>query len=463
MRQLSSTANSSPVVKSFTCHIRSGRGQHLTHGATVMCRSNGGVFLPRAPLPTPIVSNVEGTWAYDTMSRRVKEEILGRLFEENDFLGLGMDSELQSLKTLEEELSAPESAKLDFLEDDGGPDIETWREILAPHVGKTWLDAPWVVTEFYLYRRIVGSVVGFWRTGYDPFQASKAAGLESAVASTEAISKRLNADAGLSGTEDGWRLFLETCLWGNRMDLSIWPAGSAENAQERFQEILAASEAQLLADDTPRVLEVLRGAREAGGSRMDIIVDNAGFELVTDLCLADYLLQSGAASEVVFQLKAHPTFVSDAMAKDLMETLRYLSELSEGHFPESIRAASRWLGYVERGEWLLREDLFWVQPSAMWEMPAGTRDNLRGSSLVFVKGDANYRRLLGDRHWPLDTPFEDVVSYFPAPACALRTLKAELGCGMPPHMTARAAASDPDWMVDGRWGVVHFAPACDPA
>lgn len=49
------------------------------------------------------------------------------------------------------------------------------------------------------------------------------------------------------------------------------------------------------------------------------------------------------------------------------------------------------------------------------------------SALVFVKGDANYRRLIGDRLWPTDTPFSDVAGYFPTRLCALRTLKAELG------------------------------------
>lgn len=179
---------------------------------------------------------------------------------------------------------------------------------------------------------------------------------------------------------------------------------------------------------------------------------------MTDLCLADYLLQSGAASSVVFQLKAHPTFVSDALAKDLMDTLRHLAGLPRDERPECVAAAERWLGYVEEGRWVLTEDLFWVQPSPMWEMPEALRAELAASALVFVKGDANYRRLLGDAHWPLDTPFPDVVSYFPAPVCALRTLKAELGCGMAPGRTAAAAAGDDQWMVNGRWGVIHFAP-----
>lgn len=31
------------------------------------------------------------------------------------------------------------------LRDDGGPDLETWRAIMEPHVGQSWLDAPWAV------------------------------------------------------------------------------------------------------------------------------------------------------------------------------------------------------------------------------------------------------------------------------------------------------------------------------
>mmetsp|Transcript_15835 Transcript_15835/g.44301 ORF Transcript_15835/g.44301 Transcript_15835/m.44301 type:complete len:461 (+) Transcript_15835:142-1524(+) len=416
--------------------------------------------LPRAPVPAPILSNVPGTWAYDTMSRRVRDEILGRLMEENDFNALGMPEAKAALEELKEELTNPATTALRHLKDDGGPDLETWRNIMEPYVGTTWLDAPWAVTEFYLYRRIM-EALSYWSTSYDPFIAAKTAGLKSAVASTEALSARLNADAGLGSVEDGWRLFIDTCLWGNRMDLSLWPAGSADNAASRFEEVLEASEAQLLADNSKQVIEVLAASKAAGGRRMDIIVDNAGFELVTDLCLADYLIQSGAASEVVLQLKAHPTFVSDAMAKDVMDTLRYFEALDESTYPECIQASRRWLKYVEDGKWVLQEHLFWVQPLPMWEMPGSVRLSLSDSALVFVKGDANYRRLLGDAHWALDTPFQDVVSYFPTTVCALRTLKAELGCGMAPDKTEAAAAADDKWLVNGRWGVIHCAPPCD--
>ncbi len=89
-------------------------------------------------------------------------------------------------------------------------------------------------------------------------------------------------------------------------------------------------------------------------------------------------------------------------------------------------------------------------------MPGPLRENLALSSLIIVKGDANYRRLLGDRHWPYSTPFVDVLSYTPAPLLALRTLKAEVASGLPPDRILELAQAEPDWMTNGKWGVIQF-------
>ena len=89
-------------------------------------------------------------------------------------------------------------------------------------------------------------------------------------------------------------------------------------------------------------------------------------------------------------------------------------------------------------------------------MPVDLRDDLSAADLVISKGDANYRRLLGDRHWPHDTPFADVVAYFPAPLVALRTLKSECVCGLPPGRSELVYETDPEWMINGRWGLVQF-------
>ena len=100
-------------------------------------------------------------------------------------------------------------------------------------------------------------------------------------------------------------------------------------------------------------------------------------ELVCDLCLGEALVAAGAASRVVFHLKGHPTFVSDAMAKDV-----------RGHFaalradaverPASAVMAARWEALVADGRWELREDFFWAQPTPFWAMPARLAAGLEG-------------------------------------------------------------------------------------
>jgi len=89
-------------------------------------------------------------------------------------------------------------------------------------------------------------------------------------------------------------------------------------------------------------------------------------------------------------------------------------------------------------------------------MPADLIEELRSADLLIAKGDANYRRLLGDRHWPLDLPFQQVVSGYPFGVLALRTLKSEIAIGISPE---KVPTSDPDWMINGRWGLIQFSTA----
>lgn len=319
------------------------------------------------------------------------------------------------------------------------------------------------------------TAIDYFKSPVDPFILQKELGLTSAIHSIDTLAVRVNsvhADSDISDTEqriNHLQTFVLTALWGNRMDLSLWPVGggneksskdasSRERATEAFSSVLDAGQKMILSNDIEHLSNYVRSASNM--PRIDIIVDNAGFELFCDLCLADFIIFSGLASCVFLQLKAHPTFVSDAMAKDVTHTIQYLqsNRRDDGSPTSQSELGDRWASHVASGKWHLMEHFFWVQPQPMWEMPRELRNDLAHSSLVFVKGDANYRRMLGDRHWDFAIPFDDVVSYFPTPVCALRTLKAELGCGMAAEVTAQVARDDPKWLVAGKYGVVQF---CD--
>jgi len=385
---------------------------------------------------------------------------------------------------LDAELADAANVALRPIEDDGGPDVRYWNESLVDAwIGETWLDTPWLVSEFYFYRRILEALGYFGDgpgAGKDPFQRDKDAGLAACAEATKALAPKLNAFANGDGDDDAalatMRLFVLVSLWGNRMDLSIWPAAgatasgasgeaaSSTRAAQAFEEALRAGEECLLWDDSAAAA---RAILEPGRDKIGMVVDNAGFELVCDLALADAIViardrqnerndRNAPRAVVTLHVKAHPVFVSDAMSKDVRDTIDAMRAS-----PDAATAATgkRWRGHVESGAWVIAPRFEWAQPQPFWELPRLARGALAEEHLVVIKGDANYRRLLGDRLWALDTPFGEVASYFPAPLLALRTLKAELGCGIPEAQARRAQATNPGtWQTDGKFGVVQYLP-----
>ena len=83
------------------------------------------------------------------------------------------------------------------------------------------------------------------------------------------------------------------------------------------------------------------------------------------------------------------------------------------------------------------------------------RAEIAASDFVIVKGDANYRRLLGDAHWPPTSDFRCVTAYFPAPFVTLRTLKSELIVGLLPGEAERLTEQDSERLTNGQRAVVQ--------
>ena len=398
---------------------------------------------PSLPLPPPITSEEPGTWAYDTTNTRIVE-IARRTLSENLF-----SEEISGRVAL---LMAAIPQEPIRLLDRTAPDALAWESYIQPYLNQDWLTTPWFFSETYFYRRLI-EATGFYEPGpgfgLDPFQYQKEQGLLTTGASIQAIATRLDNWIADGNLDEHIAALLAIDLWGNRADLSLWPAG--EGGEQPMDVDWEAARAHTLADDTADVVRHLHGR---AGARVDFLVDNAGLELVADLALADYLLSTGAAENVFLHLKPHPTFVSDAMISDVQATADFLAAQENA----AVSAFGRRLrAHMAAGRLLLKDDAFWVSPLALWEMPKELRQELGKSDLIISKGDANYRRLLGDRHWPYTTPFASILSYTPAPLLALRALKAELACGLSEEQISRLNEEDADWLVNGRWGVIQFA------
>ncbi|CAN0079148.1 unnamed protein product, partial [Ectocarpus sp. 12 AP-2014] len=50
------------------------------------------------------------------------------------------------------------------ISEDGGPEVAEWNKVMGPFLGMSWLDTPWLYSEFYAYRRVV-EAFSFFKTG----------------------------------------------------------------------------------------------------------------------------------------------------------------------------------------------------------------------------------------------------------------------------------------------------------
>lgn len=406
---------------------------------------------PLLPIPAPLRGSEYDSFAYHSIVERLPR-IGQRLLATNDFAP-GVVARLEAL------LAEIPKAKIRLLQDATAPDTEAWVNYVAPYLTCDWLEVPWFFAEVYFYRRIL-EATGYFLAGpgnhTDPFGPQKWESLETSWARIQALATRVAARREAGWSAHDLTTFLAISLWGNQGDLSMWPGGAEEQPEQQEgsaeRGMGSAKNDYLLADERPAAVRYLESGE--GPARVDLLMDNAGFELVSDLALVDYLLDSGLAGAVRLHLKAYPVFVSDALIQDVRQTIDVLAAAGE---PAVAAFGGRLQQYLNEEQLTLTQNRFWNSPLAAWEMPADLRETLAEAALVLSKGDANYRRLLGDRHWAFTTPFDQIVSYFPAPLLALRTLKSDLAAGIEPERLSALTAEGVPWTTSGRWGVIQFA------
>ncbi|MFF3109175.1 damage-control phosphatase ARMT1 family protein [Kitasatospora sp. NPDC057904] len=322
---------------------------------------------------------------------------------------------------------------------DGAPDAARWEEWGAGLWGTPWEEAPFLWAESYFYRRLLDAT-GYFRPGawqgVDPFAPFKGAELAG-----PAVDDELAALGGLDGLPAARRAeaLLSSALWGNRADLSFQlTAGTG-----------GPGASDLVADDSAQLWAELE--RTPGG-RVCVVADNAGRELLPDLVLIDHLLAAGRAAQVVLHVKPQPYFVSDATPADVLAALQRLCAAPE---PAASAVGERLWEAMAGGTLAVRTHPFSCAPLPYADMPEDLRAEFAGAALTILKGDLNYRRLVGDRRWPPTTRFAETAGYFPSPVAALRTLKSDVIVGLDAPTVARLDGTGTAWRTSGRHAVVQ--------
>lgn len=400
----------------------------------------------RRDTPPPFSCSEPGSFAEHTLLVRLPE-IARRVIEENDF----SDWINRRIAALIEEM--PEG-RIRLFNDPDAPDLDYWAIHLAPWLGMPWRELSFLACEMIFYRRVL-EATRYFQPGdtylVDPYGLQKQLGYNASRLGVKELVQRLGQWREASTRiEDALYETMDANLWANRADLSIWPA--SEDSPEAFPNRLHQADEYLLANDLEQAVQWMCSG---DGARKEIhfLIDNAGFELIHDLALADVLLTRQLAGRVVFHVKAHPMFVSDAIEGDVVQTVLKLCGEAEREVSDFGR---RLEDYLAGNRLHVMSDFFWSAPLPCWDMPAHLESLFSKSWLVISKGDANYRRLTGDCHWPEDTSFREVVDYFPAPVLALRVAKSEVMVGLQPGQASLLSARDPAWKTNGRWGLIQF-------
>ncbi|EMC97703.1 hypothetical protein BAUCODRAFT_122131 [Baudoinia panamericana UAMH 10762] len=404
------------------------------------------------------------------------------------------------------------------LPDDGQPDIARYNQELQQRGNPHWHDVAWLYAECYLYRRLstIFSLSTHWK-GYDvfskqkmsTFRSSRPAVLELAARYNDLTSQLQSDHSSLAQASDSERekaeemLFIEMseiCLWGNATDLSLLTNLSYEDIQKlQGSESRKANEDKILVNDFHAAFACLKKAQKSGAGerRVDIVLDNAGFEVFVDLLLAGYLLQSGLATHIVLHPKNIPWFVSDVVPKDFSDLLNVLlnaksfyetpseDDQARGITPQSLSDTDaknlhalfeNWSTLYAEGKILLRPNLFWTEGGSYWRMPKtapSLYEDLQTSELVIFKGDLNYRKLTADALWDPATPFTEAIGPLGPGSgvrvLALRTCKADVVVGLPKGKDeelggpgsaggGKEMGGKREWAWSGKWAVVSL---CD--
>lgn len=351
----------------------------------------------------------------------------------------------------------------------------------------TWLTGPWLFLECYIYQLINVFVLQtgnkFW-LNFDIFEDLKNQtfkqsefGVLELCKRYEVLSEQLknHSEIDLETKKLLFREFCDISLWGNATDLSLLAGNvtledikSVQGAEVRKQ-----NEEKILINDLDQAWESIKD----GSKRVDIVLDNSGFELFTDLVLGLFLLDSKLINQLNLHVKSIPWFVSDVMTKDFHSLLDQLIDpefFHDSHSDESNTKAIKYLhqqlvSYVKSGHIKTIENKFWTLDYNYWQIPKQTEifEILKDSDLIIFKGDLNYRKLTGDLMWDKTTPFKTAIQDLGKsglPVLSLRTCKADVVVGLPDGVNEKLIALYEKqgnevgefWTSSGKWAVISF-------
>lgn len=447
-------------------------------------------------LPPPAYNDNPKSFAYPTVHKRWPTILEGAIDDINQYTsdhpstnesGVSVIEKLQRLlKDFHDDKNVEEFSEEDI---QIKPELGIYNTELSKFNRQkqvTWLTGPWLYLECYLYQLIdlwikqtehLANFDVFGRLKNNTFKQSSFGVLE-LCKRYEVLARQL---AIKDVDDEALRLlfneFIDISLWGNATDLSLLAGNVTLEDIKSVQgaEVRKKNEEKIIVNDTYSAWKHLQ---DSSKQRIDIVLDNSGFELFADLCLALFLLDSGMIKKVVFHCKEIPWFVSDTMPKDFYHLLEQLGDesfFSEIYANSEDKSAITFLlakiqSYISYGQIEIQHNVFWTSCENFWMIPEqkGLYGDLSNSNLIIFKGDLNYRKLTGDLDWDTTTPFMTAIQQLSTsklPVLALRTCKADVVVGLPQGLNEKLIEEYKKmgneigefWTASGKWAVISFS------
>ncbi|OAD53528.1 Venom protein 2 [Eufriesea mexicana] len=407
----------------------------------------------------------------DTLSRN-KEDIAQKY-------GKNATEEIKQISgfisKLKNEVATNKTLKpLRLLRDSKDNDAKEWNKYLIKRTEieggtPTWFNTAWLYCECYMYRALAQEFALMeYITNYDPFELQKQNAFTNSMTSVKAMStytiNLVHKVENLSIVETKEELFkfFKSNLWGNKCDLSL-SAGSEVAQTSNPIEVLKSLDKDILVDNSEIIWNLLQKKDNNNANIIDIILDNAGYELFTDLCLAVFLITNKLAENIRFYVKRYPWYVSDTTTNDFKWTLEYMKNSSDKSIQELAKLSHN---YLKNHVWTIEEEPYWTGPydfAEMEEHDPVLYAKLSEAKLAIYKGDLNYRKLLGDINWEYTTEFRQAIRGFqPTNILSLRTVKSDVCAGLLPGIAEELFKKDENWMYTGQYGLIqtNIAGSC---
>ncbi|VWU52391.1 conserved protein, unknown function, partial [Hepatocystis sp. ex Piliocolobus tephrosceles] len=336
------------------------------------------VYLKREDeqLPSPLTCDIPDSMEHDTIVRRIPTLILKRVVEGNaEYIKEhGLNNKLEKIKNL---FINADTCSYEMLENKS--DEKYWNFLLTYFNDRKIKIAnnAWLFNEFYFYQYLLNAF-NFEETLFDFFFYEK----ENAIIYNKAVieqictcAKKLIELYTVDKDRRIFFIFFFMSLWSNQYDCS-W--NESKNKEKQNQQsppkeninnginksTLHEKKLNFNTDNIDSLYnsfyfdkilcnnlnDIYVEMSTQKNKRLDIILDNMGVELITDLCLLYFM--SDYFENIIIHVKKTPVFVSDTMGKDIHYTLGILC--NDEQYPTTKYIASKWKEMIDKGIWKIR-------------------------------------------------------------------------------------------------------------